>query len=282
MGLPQVVVVGHRRQPAGGVLMRQTRGSSVVTMSAVAATAALACGPLALMAVMSVGRGWFWPKVLPPEWSLRAWVYLAAPSSGVAGAFLTSAVIAALVAVVAVALALPAARALALHRFPGRRLLTLGLLLPVLTPPLAAAMGLHAVFLSLGLTDSVAGVMLVHLVPAVPYATLMLAGTFTHFDTDLEGQARTLGASPRRVWTRVTLPALAPGIALATAFAFLISWSQYLLTLLVGGGQVITLPLLLVGFVRGGDDAVGAALSLVFIAPTLLVFGAVARLLRSH
>jgi putative spermidine/putrescine transport system permease protein len=116
----------------------------------------------------------------------------------------------------------------------------------------------------------------------VPYATLMLAGTFTHFDTDLEGQARTLGASPRRVWTRVTLPALAPGIALATAFAFLISWSQYLLTLLVGGGQVITLPLLLVGFVRGGDDAVGAALSLVFIAPTLLVFGAVARLLRSH
>jgi len=79
------------------------------------------------------------------------------------------------------------------------------------------------------------------------------------------------------VWTRVTIPALAPGLAVAAAFAFLLSWSQYLLTLLVGGGRVLTLPLLLLGFQRGGDEAVAAALALVFIAPTLIVFALVAR-----
>src|SRR6185503_20623113 len=60
-------------------------------------------------------------------------------------------------------------------------------------------------------------------------------------------------------------------------FAFLLSWSQYLLKLLVGGGRVLTLPLLLLGFRRGGDEAVAAALALVFIAPTLIVFALVAR-----
>jgi len=255
---------------------------SLRAVLAVAATAALALGPLALMGVTSAGRQWFWPDLLPQAWSPRAWAALAAPGAGIGGAFVRSAVVASLVSVAAVVIGFPAARALALHRFRGRGPLMLALLLPVLTPPIAAAMGLHTVFLWLGLTDTWMGVAIVHLVPAVPYATLMLAGSFARFDTDLEWQARTLGASPRTVWLRVTLPALAPGIAVAAAFAFVISWSQYLLTLFIGGGQVQTLPLLVVGFVRGGDDAVAAALSLVFIAPTLVIFGSVARFLRSY
>ena len=70
------------------------------------------------------------------------------------------------------------------------------------------------------------------------------------------------------------------GNAMGAAFAFLISWSQYLLTLLIGGGRVVTLPLLLVGFQRGGDDAVSGALALLFVAPTLVVFAFVSRLLK--
>ena len=260
--------------------MARTVRTSTRTALALAATAALAAVPLVVLATTSLAHQWFWPHLLPPEWSARAWRALASPGGGVASAFVASAGLAAVVSVTAVAVALPAARALAIHHFRGRGALTLALLLPVLTPPLAAAMGLHAVFLQLDLTDTWAGVALVHLVPAVPYATLMLAGSFAHFETDLEWQARTLGASPFTAWRRVTLPVLAPGIAVAAAFAFLISWSQYLLTLLVGGGQIVTLPLLLVGFVRGGDDAVAAALSLVFIAPTLAVFGSVARVMR--
>jgi putative spermidine/putrescine transport system permease protein len=58
----------------------------------------------------------------------------------------------------------------------------------------------------------------------------------------------------------------------AASFAFLISWSQYLLTLLIGGGRVITLPMLLVSFERGGDEAIASALSLVYMLPVVLVF----------
>ena len=46
------------------------------------------------------------------------------------------------------------------------------------------------------MTDSIFGVILVHLILAVPYSTLMLTGSFSNFDVDWEAQARTLGASP--------------------------------------------------------------------------------------
>ena len=75
-------------------------------------------------------------------------------------------------------------------------------------------------------------------------------------DPDLEAQARTLGASPMAVLRYVTFPAIAPGMALAASFAFLISWSQYLMTVLIGGGRVLTLPLALVAFQRGGDEGI--------------------------
>jgi putative spermidine/putrescine transport system substrate-binding protein len=257
--------------------MRRPVVSNLAIVFAAGVTAALALVPPALLALVSVGRNWFWPALLPREFSARAWEYVASGGGGIGDALVRSMVIALVVAIVSVAAALPAARAIALHQFAGKRLLLFALLFPVMAPPLAAAMGLHTIFLRAGLVDSLPGVVLVHLIPAVPYATLMLAGAFANFDTDWEAQARTLGAGPWSVWTRVTLPALAPAVAVAAAFAFLLSWSQYLLTLLIGGGRVLTLPLLLLGFQRGGDEAVGAALALVFIAPTLIVFALVAR-----
>ena len=55
-----------------------------------------------------------------------------------------------------------------------------------------------------------------------------------------------------------------------------------MLTLLIGGGQVITLPVLLFAFANSGDNAITAALSLVFIAPALLLFLFTARYLTGR
>jgi putative spermidine/putrescine transport system permease protein len=247
---------------------------------AILIVAACALIPIGTILVGSVALRWFWPSLLPAGWTLRAWSYVVSGSGGIGTALVTSTALALAVTVLAVACALPAARALALHTFRGKRVVLFALLLPMLAPPLAAAMGLHAVFLQAGLADSFLGVVLVHLIPAVPYATFVLAGTFSGFDPDWEEQARTLGANPWSVWTRITLPAIAPGLALAAILAFVVSWSQYVLTLLIGGGRVLTVPLMLVAFQRGGDEAVAAALSIVFVAPPLLLFALTAPLLE--
>jgi len=250
--------------------------------AAITATLTVALAPLALLGLWSFSKGWYWPALVPHEWSSRAWRYVAAPESGIAGALANSVLIALIVMAVSVAVAIPAARALAYKDFPGKRAVLFLLLAPVLAPPLAAAMGVHEMFLRYGLAETTLGIVLVHLAPAAPYATLMLTGSFSHFDPIWEAQARTLGASRVAVWRHVTLPAIAPGLSVAAAFSFLISWSQYLLTLLIGGGQVITLPMLLVNFQRGGDEAITAALSLVYLCPAVLVFAAVARFLTER
>ncbi|MCI0388286.1 MAG: ABC transporter permease subunit [Acidobacteria bacterium] len=248
--------------------------------AALLAIIGLAALPLLLLATRSLAQAWYWPALTPAAWSVRAWRYIFSPTAEVAPALTTSAGIALAVTILAVAVALPAARMLAWQEFRGKQAAIFALLLPVLTPPLAATMGVHALFLRYGLSDTLFGVVLIHLISTVPYATLMLTGSFSRLDPDYEAQARTLGARAFDVWRRVTIPAIAPGLAVAASFAFLISWSQYLTTLLIGGGRILTLPLILVGFQRGGDEAIAAGLSLVFLAPAAIVAFSVAHFFK--
>jgi putative spermidine/putrescine transport system permease protein len=240
----------------------------------------VACFPIVLLALRSLARGWYWPDLIPQTFSLRAWKYVFDSSSGIPEAMLTSVAVALAVTVLSLCVSFPAARTLALEEFRGKQLIILLLTFPVLAPPLASAMGLHALFLRLGITDSVWGVILVHVIPAAPYCTFMLMSSFANFDTDWEAQARSLGASPGAVFLYVTLPAVAPGMAVAAGFAFLVSWSQYLVTLLIGGGRVLTLPLLLVTMQQGGDTATAAAIAIVYLAPAMVVLTLVARFLK--
>ncbi len=237
--------------------------------------------PLVIIGIRSFASGWYWPALLPREWSVRAWAYITS-SRVVFEAMGTSIGIALIVVAVSLCISIPAARAISRYDFRGKQVVLFGVLLPVLVPPLASAMGVHSLFIRYGLADTVWGVILVHLIPAAPYCTLMLSGAFSRIDPAHEEAARTLGASTWLLWRHIILPALAPGLAVAAAFAFLISWSQYLLTLLIGGGQVRTLPIYLIAFQRSGDEAVAAALTLVFVVPALFVFGAVAKFLRDN
>ena len=240
---------------------------------------AVALGPIGLLLLWSFAHSWFWPDLLPREWSARSWRYVFSPSAGTLDSLGVSAAIALVVTGLGLLVGWPAARVMALHEFWGKRLLLFMLLLPVLAPPLASTMGMHALFLRYGLADTAMGVVLAHLVPCVPYTILVLTGSFSRLDTDLEAQARSLGATRFQTWRHVTLPSILPGVAVAGSFAFLISWSQYLSTLIIGGGQVMTLPLSLVAFQRSGDESLSAALSLVFLAPAVVVFLIVGRML---
>ncbi len=226
--------------------------------------------PLAPLWIWAFSQRWLFPAVLPTEWGLRAWRYLLDPNTRVLAALANSLIVALAVTGVSIVIALPAARVLGLARFRGKAAVEFLVLAPTVVPAFAAAMGIQVVFIRYGLADTIAGVVLAHLIPALPYATLILAGIFANYDADYEQQARVLGAGSWTVFWRVTLPAIRPGVIVAALFAFLISWSQYLLTLLIGGGQVLTLPVLLLAFANSGDYAITAALSLVFIAPAVV------------
>ena len=225
--------------------------------------------PIGSLALFSLTRGYFYPQLVPREWSLRPWQLLLKPGSEVWGAVTTTLLLGLAVTAVALVVAVPAGRTLGRNTFRGKRLVELFLLAPLLAPPIVVAMGLDFAFLRLQLTNSFWGVVLVHLVPTVPYAVFIMSGVFANYDPAGEGQARTLGATRWRAFRHVTLPAIAPGLVVAGVLVLIVSWSQYVLTLLVGGGQVVTLSVLLFATSTGGDTALTSALALVTIAPVL-------------
>ena len=240
----------------------------------------LVLAPLVPVLLWSVAARWFPPDLLPEAWGLRGYRYLL--GAGASGAIRDSATIAASAAAACLVLAWPAGRVLGGPAFRGQSVLRVALLLPAMLPSMASGLGLHQTFLHLGLADTGAGVVLAHLVPALPYAIVALAGAFASYDPRVEQAAANLGASRARVLWSVTLPLLAPGILVAGLMAFIISWSQYTLTLLVGGGIVVTLPILLYSLASGGDLHLMAATAVVFVVPILVLFPLTSRALSGR
>ncbi|MBL0713816.1 MAG: ABC transporter permease subunit [Desulfosarcina sp.] len=227
--------------------------------------------PFATLGVWSLADRWFFPGFWPQAWGLRAWTYVFSTAAGqVAVALVQSVAVAAVTAFIAVLVALPAARALGLYDFRGKDGISVLLTLPIIVPPLSVAMGLHLWFIRLGLAETFIGVVAVHLTFCLPYAVFVLWGVFSNYNPDFESQARSLGASRLRVLLRVMLPMIMPGVIVAGLFAFLLSWSQYLSTLIIGGGRLITLPVLLFALMGSGDRPVAAAVSIVFVLPAFV------------
>jgi putative spermidine/putrescine transport system permease protein len=238
--------------------------------------------PLLAFLINAFAFRWFYPQLIPDEFSVRAWRSIGSANSKVPSALLNSAVIAIGVTISSIIIGLPAARALGLYRFRGKRVVEFLILAPTIVPGIAVAMGLNINFIRWGLSGNQLGVALVHLVPVMPYVVLTLAGVFSNYNPEFEEQSRSLGAGPVATFWHVTLPAIFPGIVVASLFAFLISWSQYILTFLIGAGKVITMPVLLFSTAAGGNEALTAAMSLVFVAPSVLILVLTSRFLSGR
>lgn len=227
--------------------------------------------PMIPLVVWSFSHGWHFPDLLPKEWSIRGWEYLTKPYSRVVPGLVNSILIATAVTLLAFPIAIPAARALGLHKFRGKRFVEFLILAPLIVPELPVAVGIHVLFIKLGLAGTVLGVLLIHLVLVVPYIVIVLAGVFANYGPEPEQSARTLGASPLKTFFYVTLPAIMPGMVVGGLFAFIRSWRTYIFTLVIGGGVVETLPLLVFSFIGTGDNQISAALALLFIAPAVVM-----------
>lgn len=242
---------------------------------------ALLLVPLSIFGLYAFSERWFFPAPFPQIWTMDGFQRLLAASHTALGLG-TSLRIAAIVSLLSLLVGYPAARKMGLQTFRGRQFAWLVFFFPTVVPPLAVGMGLNIFFLQLGLSGTVMGVVLAHLVPTLPYTIFTLSGVFARYDVNYEYQALVLGSGRMRIFFQITLPFVFPGIVVAGLFAFLISWSQYLLTLLIGGGQVLTLPMLLFSSVSGGNPATIAALALLFIAPPIVVIALSARYLDQN
>jgi putative spermidine/putrescine transport system permease protein len=177
-----------------------------------------------------------------------------------------------LVTGVTVALAVPmgtaAALALVRRRVRGRAALEALFLSPLVVPGVAAGLGFLIVAARLELLQSFAVLVAAHVIVVLPFVVRSVSVSVANLDPMLERAAASLGARPARVFRRVTLPLLRPGLAAAVIFAVLVSVNEFVVSLFVSTRVTEILPVAMFTYVVNYTDPTMAALSTLFIAAT--------------
>lgn len=145
------------------------------------------------------------------------------------------------VVVISVLIGVPTAYALARRNFPGKKLLNVLFLLPILMPPMTYGIPLATVLYKFQLAGSMFGVIAANLVPAVPFVVLTMTPFIEQIDTKLESAARMCGANTFAIFTRVLAPLLVPGILAASILVLVRTVGMFELTFLTAGPTSQTL-----------------------------------------
>lgn len=196
-----------------------------------------------------------------------------------------SLIVALATALTSVAIATPAAWALARFRFVGKETGIRALLATQMFPTVASAVPLYLLLEALHLLDSRAGLVLVYASTAVPFAIFQLRGAFEAIPVDLEEAAMVDGATRFQAFVRVALPAARPAIAVTALFAFMTAWNEFIMAAtLLSRQSAYTLPVVLQSYVtehrtEWGPFAAGAivvsipVMALFYVAQRQLVSG---------
>jgi ABC-type glycerol-3-phosphate transport system permease component len=195
----------------------------------------------------------------------------------------------ALVTVTSVAAAslisLLAAIGVARFRFRFRTSYLIMLLIVQMLPQQALVIALFIDFRSLGLLDSLTGLIIVYTAFALPISIWMLRSFVATVPRELEEAAAIDGAGPARIFWRIMFPLVAPGLVATSVFSFIYAWNEFIfaLTFLGLDQQKYTLPIYVNYFFGRGGAAWGSimAASITYTIPPVVFFLIVQRRMRS-
>jgi trehalose transport system permease protein len=190
-----------------------------------------------------------------------------------------SLVVATVTTALAIVIAAPASYVISRLRPALRYTIVIGLLVTRMFPEFMIGISVATRFSTLGLIDDYVGVILAHLIGALPFITWILVGTFETVPRDLEEAAAIDGASRMGALIRVVFPLALPGIAVASLFVWLYSWNEFLFARLLTTTQN-TLPLQVFQAIDRGSNQEMATVAAVLTLPILFVVYFLQRYLR--
>ncbi len=170
-------------------------------------------------------------------------------------------------------LGVPAAYALARRQFPGKRLVMLLFLLPLLVPPITYGIPMATVLYQAGIAGTIWGVILSNLVPTVPFVIFVMVPFIEQIDPRVEAAARVFGAGTGRLFLHVLLPLLAPGILAALLLVLVRTIAMFELSFLTAGpdSQTLVVALYYAVFAAGVRSTQSInAMAVIYMVATLL------------
>jgi putative spermidine/putrescine transport system permease protein len=193
-----------------------------------------------------------------------------------------SLIVASAVTVLASALGTLAALGLARARLPGHGLLMALIVSPMIVPLVIVAVGVYFAYAPLGLTGSLLGLTLAHTALAVPFVVITVSATLAGFDPNQARAGASLGASPVRVFFRITLPLTLPGVISGALFAFITSFDEVVVALFLTGPAERTLPRQMFNGIRENISPVIAAAATLLILLSVLLLATLELLRRRN
>lgn len=238
--LPVSIRSPRRCIPFGSIAFYVAIGFFVVNLILLVAT----------VIIDSFGQSWF-RTILPPAFTTD-WYAALGQDHDMSLLLINTFTVATTTTVLALLIGFPAAYVLARKQFRGKALLTAALLLPMLVPSLVYGIPLATILLKLDLGRSLIGIIVINLVPIVPFVILILQPFIEQVDISLESASRMLGAGRMRTFRRVVLPLVIPGLLTAGVLAVVRTIAAFELTFLVATtGSTQTLVTALYGDFTG-------------------------------
>lgn len=161
-----------------------------------------------------------------------------------------------------------------------RRLVTMGILIPLLVPPVILGITLLMYLSKFGMQQSFIGVILAHSLWSTPMVFFIMQAVFSRFDWQLSDAAADLGARPTRAFLEVIFPSVRHGIIASALIAFILSLQEFIMALFLTGFYTRTVPVLAWNSLRDQVDPMVSVVStllilsvLVFLIPAAIAMG---------
>lgn len=169
--------------------------------------------------------------------------------------------------VLTVALAAPAAFSLAKLRPAGRGVLNFVLLIAQMIPGIIMAMGFYAIFLGMGVLNTVWGLIVADSTIAVPFGVLIFSAFMAGIPNELMQAAKIDGAGTWRTFRSIVLPVSRNSIVTVSLFAFLWAWSDFIFSsTLNSGGSLQTITLGIYEYIGNNNQDWNAIMATAVVA----------------
>jgi putative spermidine/putrescine transport system permease protein len=233
-------------------------------------------GMVGSVVVDSFGHQWF-ATWFPSSYSTEWYTYLS-NDQDIGQLIFNTLVVALATTLLSLGLGFPASYVLARKQFRFKGALMALYMVPMLMPTLAYGIPLATLLSQVGLSDllgsSLINVIVINVVPILPFVILILTPFIEQVDTSLESASRMLGASRFSTFRRIVLPLVIPGILTAGVLAIVRTIAMFELTFLVADASSSTLVVALFGQAFGSgirpNQAIDA-MAVIYTSTTMIL-----------
>lgn len=215
------------------------------------------------------------PSTLTLDWYRNVMLQSDAPTY-----FRNSLVIGAATTAICLSIGTLAAYGVTRFEFPGKRVFLIGALLSYVFPAIVLFVPIYMIINSLGLIDTLAGVVIAHTILTFPFALWMLRSFFIAIPREIDEAAWVDGASYFLTFVAIILPLALPGVFSVGVFVFVLSWNEYLFAgVLITSGSLKTIPVGISEFITSFDVRWGEIMAMGALAtmPVIALFLSVQR-----